>query len=267
MRIHRVSMAGFGPFRGEVLLDVDAFAPHGLFLINGPTGSGKSTLLDAIVFALYGSAPRYSTHAGAQVRSQFCTPDEPTWVELEFTADETTYRVRRSPEYLRPRARGEGTTPERATAELSRWDGTRWVGLESQLRTVGQRLFEILPLTAEQFLQVVLLAQGQFEQFLVASSADRQPLLRTLFDSERFADYDHAFQQRAAALRAGVERAEETASAALATLCAHAEVEPPEEPDEQWLDTVLRAQADAVATSEALRAEAQQEATGARSLL
>ena len=59
MRIHRIEIEGFGPFRTRQTVDLDAYAGDGIFLISGRTGSGKSSILDAVCFALYGSAPRY----------------------------------------------------------------------------------------------------------------------------------------------------------------------------------------------------------------
>ncbi|MTB89115.1 SMC family ATPase [Aeromicrobium senzhongii] len=241
MRIHQVSMTGFGPFRQTQTVDLDRFADHGIFLITGRTGAGKSSILDAIVYALYDAAPRYATAGGKQVRSTHCAPDEPSRVELVFSAGDQTYRIIRTPEYLRPKARGTGFTTEKATAELARREGDQWVGIASQLRTVGEELHHIVPLSCDQFLQVVLLAQGQFQRFLVASSDERQQLLRTLFRSDRFRDYDTHLQQRAGALRQQLSLVESGIAATVAALAEHAGREVPQEPDEDWLGEVLDA--------------------------
>nr|WP_283251901.1 SMC family ATPase [Aeromicrobium duanguangcaii] len=234
-------MTGFGPFRQTQTVDLDQFADHGIFLITGRTGAGKSSILDAIVYALYDAAPRYGTAGGKQVRSTHCGPEEPSRVELVFSAGGQTYRIIRTPEYLRPKARGTGFTTEKATAELARREGDQWVGIASQLRTVGEELHHIVPLSCDQFLQVVLLAQGQFQRFLVASSDERQQLLRTLFRSDRFRDYDTHLQQRAGALRQQLSLAESGIAATVAALAEHAGREVPQEPDEDWLGEVLDA--------------------------
>ncbi|MBA4609667.1 SMC family ATPase [Aeromicrobium sp. Marseille-Q0843] len=239
MRIHQVTMTGFGPFRDTQTVDLDAFADHGIFLITGRTGAGKSSILDAIVYALYDSAPRYAAAGGKQVRSTHCEPNDPTRVELVFSAAGRTYRVVRTPEYLRPKVRGTGMTPEKATAELSVRQGDEWVGLAAQPRTVGEELHEILPLRCDQFLQVVLLAQGQFQRFLVASSEERQRLLRTLFRSERFSDYDTELQRRAGELRQELRAAESGIASTISTLAQHAGQEAPAEADEAWIAQVL----------------------------
>ncbi len=267
MRIHQVSMTGFGPFRHAQTVDLDGFADDGIFLISGRTGAGKSSVLDAIVYALYDSAPRYGTASGKQLRSDHCTPDEPSRVELVFSAGSERYRVVRTPEYLRPKSRGEGFTPEKATAELSRWDGDHWVGVASQLRTVGEALHEIVPLSADQFLQVVLLAQGQFQRFLVASSEERQKVLRTLFRSDRFGRYDEFAQRRAADLRQQLQLADAGVEAMVETLATHAGDEVPESGIDAWLVEVLQSHDADVEVAAADLEQARKELAGAESVL
>src|SRR5690606_36053876 len=111
MRIHRIEMEGFGPFRTLQTVDLDRFASDGLFLISGRTGTGKSSILDAVCFALYGSTPRYDG-AEQRFRSDHAEPGEPTRVAVEFSVDDTRWRVERTPEYARPKRRGEGMTTE-----------------------------------------------------------------------------------------------------------------------------------------------------------
>ncbi len=241
MRIHQVQITGFGPFRDTQTVDLDEFADHGLFLITGRTGAGKSSILDAIVYALYDSAPRYGNSGGRQLRSDHCGPGDPTRVELVFSAGGRTYRIVRTPEYVRPKARGTGFTTEKPTAELSRREGDQWVGIASQLRTVAEELHQILPLRCDQFLQVMLLAQGQFQKFLVASSDERQKLLRTLFDSDRFTDYDTVMQQRAGALRQELQVAESGIASTIESLARHAEHDVPDAAGEEWLTEILDA--------------------------
>ena len=239
MRIHQVTVAGFGPFLAPQTVEFDAFDDHGIFLINGRTGAGKSSILDAIVYGLYNSTPRYGSGGASQVRSHHCGHSDPTWVELEFSTDGERYRVRRSPEYERPKSRGEGMTTERPSARLWRWEAEQWVGLEAQVRTVGQRLEELLPLSRAQFLQVVLLAQGEFQRFLVADSGERQDLLGALFDTRRFESFDALLQARATSSRSQLERADSIGASLVESLVSHLCVEAPGGPDDSWLAEVL----------------------------
>ncbi len=201
MRLHRLEIEGFGPFRERQYVDFDDFAADGLFLISGRTGAGKSSILDAITFALYGSIPRYSS-GEKRLRSDHSAPEEPTEVVLEFSAGEHRYRVIRNPEYLKPKQRGEGMTTQAAAVQLARWEDGEWRGMSARARDVGNDLDEILQLSREQFLQVILLAQNRFAEFLLAGNDERRKVLQTLFGTRRFQDYADAFEARRRAAEA-----------------------------------------------------------------
>lgn len=219
MRILELEVEAFGPFRDRQVVDFAAAAHAGLLLIAGRTGAGKSSLLDAISFALYGSVPRYDGQVG-RVRSDHAAPGQPTRVRLDFEMGGTRYRVERQPEWQRPKQRGAGTTLQKPEARLWAWneaagdDGSGdWEGLAARPADVGPELHRILGLSHEQFLQVVLLAQGGFQRFLHAYDQERQTTLRTLFRTERFADVERALVERRGALgeRVGQAQARVTA--------------------------------------------------------
>ncbi|MDQ1075749.1 MULTISPECIES: SMC family ATPase [Microbacterium] len=188
MKLHRLELEGFGPFLDTQVVDFDAFADDGIFLITGRTGAGKSSVLDGVCYALYGGVPRYDG-AERRLRSDHCTPDDPTRVTLEFSAEGERWRVTRSPEFERPKRRGGGTTkePHRALLEVRTTEG--WEGVAARPVDVGTRLDEILGLSQQQFLQVILLAQNRFARFLLAKNDERLSLLRTLFGTRSFEDY------------------------------------------------------------------------------
>ncbi|RKS93126.1 exonuclease SbcC [Microbacterium sp. AG790] len=210
MKLHRLELTGFGPFRDTQVVDFDAFDADGLFLISGRTGTGKSSILDGVSFALYGSVPRYDG-GEKRLRSDHAGLTDPTEVRLEFTVGERRWRVTRAPEYDRPAKRGGGLTTEPPRAELEEQVEGRWVGRAAKPRTVGEALGEILGLNAQQFQQVILLAQNKFSRFLLASGEERQGLLRTLFGTRRFEQYrdelDRRRREAEAALAAVVSRA------------------------------------------------------------
>lgn len=195
MKLHRLELTGFGPFRDTQVVDFDAFDADGLFLISGRTGTGKSSILDGVSFALYGSVPRYDG-GEKRLRSDHAGLTDPTEVRLEFTVGERRWRVTRAPEYDRPAKRGGGLTTEPPRAELEEQVEGRWVGRAAKPRTVGEALGEILGLNAQQFQQVILLAQNKFSRFLLASGEERQGLLRTLFGTRRFEQYRDELDRR-----------------------------------------------------------------------
>lgn len=200
MRIHRVQIEGFGPFRELQDVDLDALAPSGVFVIAGRTGAGKSSILDAICFALYGTVPRYDG-VDKRLRSDHCGPEDPTRVIVEFSTGSDRWRITRSPDYERPKRRGAGMTVVAADALMERLerdgDGAeRWVGYAAGPRDVGHAIDEVVGLSHQQFLQVILLAQNRFSQFLLAGNADRQRVLRNLFGTQIYEDYERRLDER-----------------------------------------------------------------------
>ena len=204
MRIHRVEIAGFGPFRERQVVDLDSYAADGIFLIAGRTGAGKSSILDAICFALYGSVPRYES-GDKRLRSDHAEPEDITEVVLQFTAAGRTWRITRTPEYERPKKRGDGTTTAAPTIRIEELvDGT-WIGRAARAVEADPLVADIIGLNKQQFLQVILLAQGRFARFLLAKNDERQALLRTLFGTKRFEDYEKSLDEQRKAAEARVE--------------------------------------------------------------
>lgn len=195
MKLHRLELEGFGPFLERQVVDFDAFADDGIFLIAGRTGAGKSSVLDGVCYGLYGGVPRYDG-AERRLRSDHCGLDHPTSVTVEFSAEGRRWRVTRSPEYERPKRTGTGTTKEPHRASLEVLEPEGWTGVAARPVDVAARLDEILGLTQQQFLQVILLAQNRFARFLLAKNDERQALLRTLFGTRSYEQYAATLDER-----------------------------------------------------------------------
>jgi exonuclease SbcC len=205
MRPHALRLTAFGSYPGTEHVDFDALARLGLFTVTGPTGAGKTTIFDAMAFALYGGVP--GDRPTAEVRSHHAGPSERCSVELTFSVEGTTYRVARSPEQERPKRRGAGTVVEPATAELHRLDPDgRVTPVASGTRQVTDACTALVGLDAGQFERVVLLPQGKFQQFLLAGTKERRPLLQKLFGTGLYRDAVEELKRRAAELRRQVER-------------------------------------------------------------
>ncbi|WP_213814870.1 AAA family ATPase [Glaciihabitans sp. dw_435] len=258
MKILSLRIAGFGPYKDEQLVDFQRFDADGIFLITGKTGAGKSSILDAITFALYGSVARYEG-TQPQLRSDYCEPDDPTYVELEFAVGADEYRVRRSPDYDRPKKNGLGVTRKAHEAALERRNGDTWQGIGARPVDVGRELAEILTLTKDQFLQVILLAQNRFQTFLQSKNDDRQAVLRTLFGTRRFEQVEATLDERrkimAAELAASTDALAQRAHD-VAALMGTDEV--PSHPDTDWFQAQF-----ASLTARGDAADAQASAAGA----
>lgn len=202
MRIHSLRFAALGPFAGEESIDFDALGPSALFLIDGPTGAGKSTIIDAIVFALYGDVAGEASDK-ERLRSAFAAPDTESFAELDFSSMTGRYRVRRTPAYERAKKRGTGTTAEPATVQVFRFVGEQtWEALSVRHAEADAEISQAVGLSRSQFLQTVVLPQGEFATFLRAESADRLPILERIFATEVYGRIQAAFdEERRVALR------------------------------------------------------------------
>jgi exonuclease SbcC len=188
MRLHHLRLRAVGPFADTEHINFEQLGVGGLFLLDGPTGAGKSTVLDAITFALYGPGERAGD---GRLHSQFASADAVPEVELEFSLRGLRQRITRSPEFTRPKHRGDGVTTQAARVHLERFEADRlgtetWVSRSSNKAEVAEMLADDLGLSRDQFTQVVLLPQGEFMKFLRAGDDDRRILLTRLFGTQLY---------------------------------------------------------------------------------
>ena len=172
MRPLKVEFQAFGPYAGREVVDFEAISNQGLFLICGKTGIGKTMILDAMTFALYGKS---SGHGRDDFESMRCTKADfntNTYVRFIFENNGEVYyferrlvrkRTNLSPEYNLMRKNADGA-----------WD----VLLENaKEKVLNARAEEIIGLDYEQFRQVMILPQGQFEKLLISDSAEKEKIL------------------------------------------------------------------------------------------
>jgi exonuclease SbcC len=209
-------VTAFGPFAGTVEVDLDAASAGGLFLIRGATGAGKTSLLDAIAFALYADVP--GARSKKQLHSDHAERGAVPSVTLELTASGRRLRILRSPEFLRPKARGRGETKVQAKAVLWERRGAEWVALSTRHDEIADVVKDVLGLGLEQFSKVVLLPQGDFAAFLRATPEERRSLLERLFDVSAFAGIEDWFSAQRKETAAAVAEQRAALNAELAVL-------------------------------------------------
>lgn len=181
MRPLKLIMSAFGPYADRVELDLTQLGEKGLYLITGDTGAGKTTIFDAITFALYGEASG-DNRKNDMLRSKYAEADTPTFVELTFSYKGKVYYVKRNPKYERPAKKGSGTTKEDQNAELIYPDSR----VVSKWKDVNDAIIEIMGITKDQYTQIAMIAQGDFLKLLLAKSADRQKIFRSIFNTSNY---------------------------------------------------------------------------------
>ena len=193
MRPIKLTISAFGPYADLTVLDLDKLGENGLYLITGTTGAGKTSIFDAITYALYGE-PSGSVRDDSMLRSKYASPATDTFVELTFIYNCKTYTVRRNPEYERPKTRGEGMTKQLAKAELHYPDGRI---VDKSKKEVTKAVTEIMGIDRDQFLQIAMIAQGDFLKLLLAKTEDRKAIFRQIFKTQKFEKIQYKLKEEA----------------------------------------------------------------------
>ena len=189
MRPVKLIMQAFGSYGKLTQIDFQELNQN-LFLVTGDTGAGKTTIFDALVFALYGEASSSTNKKdGVVLQSQYAELNVEPFVELVFSEgtgeNSLLYTVRRVPRHLKLLTRGAGkNTGSRevpGSVSLIMPDGTEYPQKEAD-----SKLGEILGLTKSQFMQVAMIAQGEFMELLRAKSDDKKVIFRKLFNTELY---------------------------------------------------------------------------------
>ena len=177
MKPEKLTISAFGPYADRTEIDFSRLGDSGLYLITGDTGAGKTTIFDAITFALYGQASG-QVRDSAMFRSKYADTATETFVELVFSYQGKKYQVFRSPEYMAPKKRGTGLTLRKAEAQLIYPDERQPV---TKARDVTRAIEELLGLDYEQFTQIAMIAQGDFQKLLLAGTVQRGEIFRQIF--------------------------------------------------------------------------------------
>ena len=206
MRPLELTMSAFGAYANKQVIDFRALGKSGLYLITGDTGAGKTTIFDAISFALFGDASGDNREA-KMLRSKLAEPDVPTYVELVFEYNGKQYTVKRNPEYERLSKRGEGTTKQTADASLTLPDGKNPI---SKVNEVTSYIEELFGINRNQFSQIAMIAQGEFQKLLNADSKDRREIFRKLFRTEKYNRLEETLKNEANQLKRDCEMSEKS---------------------------------------------------------
>ncbi len=188
----------FGPYLNEQFIDFRSLSENGLFLICGETGSGKTTILDAMTYALYGRSSGAGRGSIESMRCNIANKEDDTQIEYVFDAAGKRYKFIRTIKMARKNYNTSQNSMvmqedgifvplhENPTATVI--DGTK-NALGDAERIIG--------LSYEQFCQVIILPQGQFEKLLVADSDEKEKILVSIFKAERWQKITEKFYDMA----------------------------------------------------------------------
>jgi exonuclease SbcC len=189
MRPLELTVEGFRSYRDRATFD---WRGRRLVGIVGPIGSGKSSILDAISFALYGKTPQVESATKSLIHQLA----DQSHVELRFQVDGQVWRAVRS---LRKRG-ASGHQLELLADDVPDAEVLEVVTLEGPM---NERIEQLLGMDFKTFCRSVLLAQNRFAEFLKATPAQRDAVLKGVFGFERLDDALRAAKSR-------LERADET---------------------------------------------------------
>ena len=176
----------FGPYMERQFVNFEDLERDGLFLICGETGAGKTTILDAMCMALYGRASGGARGELPDMRCKLADKDDVTRVEFVFDNGGRRYKFLRVLRRVKTRNQEEVKyDEEQQCMELL---GGEWKPLLANAKktAVNEMAEQIIGLTYDQFRQVIILPQGQFERLLTSKSDEKEEILTKLFHAERW---------------------------------------------------------------------------------
>ena len=178
MKPLKLTINAFGPYVDRTEIDFTTFGDSGLYLITGDTGAGKTTIFDALSFALFGEASGSIRNNSQALRSDFAKDDNITFVELEFLNHGEKYFIRRECGYKKLNKKGNITSVSEK-AEITKPNGV----ILSNLSEVNEEIKNILGIDKNQFAQIVMIAQGEFQKFLNSPTKERKEIFRKIFNT------------------------------------------------------------------------------------
>ena len=193
MRPLKLKVRGFLTYKNEIEIDFTKLYEKKIFLIAGDTGSGKTSIFDAITYALYGEVARDIDQTS--LRSDFLNENDPyTYVDLVFEVDGKIYQIERIPNQIAQKSKpGQNIKTSVILYDLS---VEKKIISEKKTQT-DKKLVQIIGLDKNQFSKVMLLAQGEFQEFLQAKSDDRTRLLGNIFKTYEYKEIQDKIKDKA----------------------------------------------------------------------
>lgn len=194
MKPVNLTIEAFGSYKNKVFIDFTTIEKHQLFVISGPTGAGKTTIFDAICFALYGSASGSDRENNDMLRSNYAADDVSTRVDFTFDLKGKRYYIFRQLGHIR---HGNKTKTGDKYGFYEIKDEQQVPCVERQIVSeIDARVVELIGLTEKQFKQIVMLPQGEFRKLLISETKNKEEILRSLFETEKYNVLNHLLNEK-----------------------------------------------------------------------
>ncbi|WP_448519179.1 AAA family ATPase [Rhodoflexus sp.] len=208
MRPHFLEIQAFGPYIERQRIDFSKFSGGNLFLLHGPTGAGKTTIFDAMSCALFGSSTGDRNHKN--MRSDFAPPQIHTLINFAFA-----YRGRYFLASYKFKQRD--SDPEHILFSIDA-NVQKLEKIATGTRKVQSVIKDLLQISKDQFLQVVVLPQGEFQKFLRANGATKEAILGTIFRTKRFDKLQESLKNQVKLLHISLENLQSNFHAILSSI-------------------------------------------------
>lgn len=166
MKLLKLEVKNFKPFRDLTLPQDDIEFPNGLVIIKGPNSTGKSSLLESILWGLWGPDSIGLTNDELiSFSSTFCH------VILQFEVAGARYKVDRN-----------YNSADGMSVVLFMQQGEAWKRIADKSRSVAAKLDEILSLELKQALNTLLVRQGEVAAIANSTPTVLRNLLMDIYD-------------------------------------------------------------------------------------
>lgn len=175
---HKLVLEGIYSYQTRQEIDFTNLSSEHLFGIFGPVGSGKSAILEAITLALYGETERLHQRDNRQYNMMNLKSNE-LFIDFQFRGGKEHRQMY--------------AFTVRGQRDRSAFESVKSFQRAGYRIDAGQRIpldvktaEEIIGLSYENFRRTIIIPQGQFQEFLQLTEADRTKMLKEIFNLHRY---------------------------------------------------------------------------------
>ncbi len=197
-----LSIKAFGAFTNQQHIDFRVFEKNHLFLIHGSTGAGKTTIFDAMCYALYGQTS--GDRQADSMRAERAKIEDATIIRFVFSISSEYYLVERKLIKIKKRSKDKqdevefkkeqhfGKAVFHENTNDFDWDGN----VLSKVTDIDEAIDKLLGFKLNQFKQIILIPQGQFQKLLQSNVDDKKAILEKIFDAEIYTQITQKLQEK-----------------------------------------------------------------------